>query len=400
MKAPIVLITNTCPFWGEAFLQNELRYIPQDQQVFLFPIHVGRAEPLPELNLPNVRVCVACPGVADRLLGLLHGMLAPFRNGELRRIFRKGAPVRNFAKAVKFSTRSDSRARAIYRRLKREGVSQPLFYSYWLYEAAYAAARVKRHYPGSVLVSRCHGYDLYAGRHPGGYLPYRPYLLGQMRLLCPISQDGVDYLSSHYPEYHAVRLSRLGTGDHGVCTAGRSQVTTVVSCSNLHPVKRVELLIQGLAQYDKPLRWIHFGDGERMEAVRYQVQSLPEHIRWELRGNVPNDELMAFYKTTYVDVFINVSSSEGVPVSIMEALSFGIPVVATDVGGTHEIVVDGYNGLLLPAQLAPRDIGQAIENVLAMDGLREQARTLWQERCDAAQHYGAFYEALAREATQ
>ncbi|NCO54621.1 MAG: glycosyltransferase, partial [Bacteroidetes bacterium] len=39
-----------------------------------------------------------------------------------------------------------------------------------------------------------------------------------------------------------------------------------------------------------------------------------------------------------VDLFINVSESEGIPVSIMEALSAGIPVIATNVGGTNEIV--------------------------------------------------------------
>ena len=38
-------------------------------------------------------------------------------------------------------------------------------------------------------------------------------------------------------------------------------------------------------------------------------------------------------------MFINLSSSEGIPVSIMEAQSFGIPVIATNVGGSGEIVV-------------------------------------------------------------
>ncbi|MFR4320263.1 MAG: glycosyltransferase [Blautia massiliensis (ex Durand et al. 2017)] len=44
---------------------------------------------------------------------------------------------------------------------------------------------------------------------------------------------------------------------------------------------------------------------------------------------------------------MNVSSSEGIPVSIMEATSFGIPGIATDAGGTKEIIRDKENGVLL-----------------------------------------------------
>lgn len=49
---------------------------------------------------------------------------------------------------------------------------------------------------------------------------------------------------------------------------------------------------------------------------------------------------MFCYSEHPVDVFINLSTNEGVPVSIMEAISFDIPIVATDVGGTSEIVTD------------------------------------------------------------
>ena len=41
MKRRIVLLTNTCPFGGEVFLQNELKWIPHDQPVSLYPIFSG-----------------------------------------------------------------------------------------------------------------------------------------------------------------------------------------------------------------------------------------------------------------------------------------------------------------------------------------------------------------------
>ncbi len=52
-----------------------------------------------------------------------------------------------------------------------------------------------------------------------------------------------------------------------------------------------------------------------------------------LRGGISNAEVFQFYRDNKVDLFVNASTSEGLPVSIMEAISFGIPSIATNVGG-------------------------------------------------------------------
>ena len=84
-----------------------------------------------------------------------------------------------------------------------------------------------------------------------------------------------------------------------------------------------------------------------MNQIKEMSRELPENIKIDFRGNVKNSDLLEVYKNNQFDLFLNVSLSEGIPVSIMEALSFGIPCIATDVGGTKEIVIDGYNGWLL-----------------------------------------------------
>lgn len=66
-------------------------------------------------------------------------------------------------------------------------------------------------------------------------------------------------------------------------------------------------------------------------------------------------------------MFINVSSSEGLPVSIMEACSFGIPIIATNVGGTAEIVQAGVNGILLKEQFETEVLKQAILRFAGME---------------------------------
>jgi glycosyltransferase involved in cell wall biosynthesis len=65
------------------------------------------------------------------------------------------------------------------------------------------------------------------------------------------------------------------------------------------------------------------------------------------------------------DVFVNASSTEGISLTILEAMSAGLPVVATAVGGTPEIVVDGETGLLVPAG-NPQALAQAILEVRSL----------------------------------
>ena len=68
------------------------------------------------------------------------------------------------------------------------------------------------------------------------------------------------------------------------------------------------------------------------------------------------------------DVYVNSSTSEGVSLSILEAMAARLPVVATRVGGTPEVIVDGSTGMLVPAR-SPDALTQAL-TVLAADARR------------------------------
>ena len=52
-----------------------------------------------------------------------------------------------------------------------------------------------------------------------------------------------------------------------------------------------------------------------------------------------------FYKN--LDVYVNTSIHEGIPMSVLEAMSYGLPVVAANVGGLPEIIKNGVNGFLI-----------------------------------------------------
>ena len=108
---------------------------------------------------------------------------------------------------------------------------------------------------------------------------------------------------------------------------------------------------------------------------------------------------MKIYAEKHFDLFINVSESEGIPVSIMEAMSFGIPVIATDVGGTSEIVENCYNGVLIEPEFIPGEVAGIIINLSNSDNsdMRSAARKSWEKKYNAVNNYRKFYEDLEKQ---
>jgi glycosyltransferase involved in cell wall biosynthesis len=108
-----------------------------------------------------------------------------------------------------------------------------------------------------------------------------------------------------------------------------------------------------------PVRALIVGGGRRMEEVRQSAESLGLGGVVHFLGPRPDvpDLLNA------MDIFVLPSSSEGLSLALLEAMAAGLPVIATAVGGTPEVVTDGENGLLIP----PRDAGSlaaALERLL------------------------------------
>jgi colanic acid/amylovoran biosynthesis glycosyltransferase len=120
---------------------------------------------------------------------------------------------------------------------------------------------------------------------------------------------------------------------------------------------------------------------------------LPSNVMVKFWGNVPNRTILDFYKHNCVDAFLNTSSSEGIPVSIMEALAHGIPVIAPSVGGIPEIV-HSQNGILLDQHPLPHQIANALENFMPdTDEVlqkRRAAQAMWREVYDADTNFERF----------
>ncbi|WP_248515207.1 glycosyltransferase family 4 protein [Salinarchaeum laminariae] len=148
----------------------------------------------------------------------------------------------------------------------------------------------------------------------------------------------------------------------------------------------------------------HDADREYAEALRQRVaesDSVAESDHdapVEFLGWV--DDMPSFYDR--LDAFVLPSRNEGVPGVVREALSMGLPVVATDVGGTREVVRDGETGLLI-APDAPIEIAAALRSILGNpDAARAMARrgqSLVEERF-SVEAYVDRYEAFLQEVAE
>jgi colanic acid/amylovoran biosynthesis glycosyltransferase len=366
-RSTLLLFTQNYPFGteGEAvFLRNEIQYLASGfEKIVVVPRRMAGDR----VELPG-RVVVE-EGYVRHLRS--RGTLAPAIRGS--GVFQRELRLRP---EVLFQPHSFRRlywsvAGAVMTREWLQSLtwlrpSDTLAYTYWLCNATLGLGLFRNLHPELVLVSRAHGGDLYECRHSNDYIPGRAECLGRVDRVYCISDDGRAYLSTRYPSVaDRVEVSRLGVESSGASTPASSDgVTRMVSCSFLVRVKRVALLLDGVAELgrrhpESTFEWTHIGDGPEMPSVRAELARLPSNCVGVLLGSLPNDQVLSLYRKGPWDVFINVSASEGVPVAIMEAMSHGIPAVATAVGGSPELV-SSDNGVLLPSDPNPGEIADGI----------------------------------------
>ena len=152
--------------------------------------------------------------------------------------------------------------------------------------------------------------------------------------------------------------------------APRSQPTgtpEVVGVGRFAYPKDFTTLLAALRLVEAPCHVRLAGDGPGLTEVTSALTRNGLSQRVELlgaRADVP--DLLA-----RSDVFVLSSRSEGFPVSVLEAMAAGLPVVATNVGGVAEAVVDGETGLLVPAADAEA-LARALERLVADGELRRR----------------------------
>ena len=382
--------------YGEPFIETELKCTAHLwQHVFLVRNH---DEPGVKRYVPenSTRLCLKAGSYNKwkkpiNLLAMVFRILvSEFWNSRQRRMF-----INHFRQTMSLLVSAISQAE----RLEQEGLikTDHVYYSYWFNEWNLVLSVLKYKRKIDSHFTRAHGFDLYEYNGKLNYLPLRHFCMKQTTIVYSVSETGANYLRNLYSRFtEKVKTAYLGTIDHGIGPlVPLDESLVVVSCGSLVKVKRTHLIIEILKNVNGKVKWYHIGEGLLRPELEQLAALLPDNVNWHFFSRLSQEELFYFYKSNYIDCFINTSVSEGLPVSIMEAMSFGIPVLATNVGGTKEIVIDNFTGKLLPVDFNPIE---AAHELSLFNEKFENKRKLIQDYCkekfNAYTNYTSFHKSL------
>ncbi|MDI6402665.1 glycosyltransferase [Balneolaceae bacterium ANBcel3] len=405
-KKDLILLTNAFPYSNaEVFLEKELPFLPDAfNRVFLLPLF---PEGTPRRYDERIILLSSSPPSLFPLFEFLRGIFCSttFFFEEWKR--SPGYPLS--LRKLYLIARTAGIAKRIEHRIEQAastyGIKNALIYSYWMNQGCIGGIfAAKRH--GWKVVSRTHGGDLYTERYPGNYLPWHQWKVQNLDAIMPVSRNGAMYLKNRYPGIQKkIFHQRLGVADLKPVshTPGSGNSLHIASCSSVIPLKRVNLILETVLSLKKILpehnvRWTHFGNGPLLKEIEAKAKAAhTDGLDIHLTGHIDNSKIPAYYHSEKVDLFINYSTTEGIPVSIMEAFSCGIPAAAPDVGGISELV-SSENGLLFDHEDTPEVVAHQIFTLFIEGGLSErgkQARNMWARDYDLSQNFTSFALFLA-----
>lgn len=397
----LVLLTSSYPFGkAENFLNDELPLLAENFRVItiLAGRRTEKARPVPA----NCEVLVIDPEQAEsiwrRLPLVVRALLREWR------LWSSPRKVKYMLASIAFYVKQASAIVKTARSALTDRQALPTcFYSYWLDYHALAAAQLSSSFPNSTAVSRAHGFDVYTERHPHNYLPFRTYLVERLDAVFPISDSGMSAL--HLLPTRRAKISTLRLGVTRLLSEEPEGSTTrchsIVSIGSLIPLKRIELITEALSRFNPGdnMQWHHFGDGP-MKRELHQLASGALKIPYTFHGHIRSSELRKFLSSVSgCAILINTSSTEGIPVSMMECMACGIPCIGTNVGGVSEIIEDAVNGRLMSANPTPLEVFQTLRQCIELgdkqwNDMCRQAYRTWDERYQAEKNFSLFAKRL------
>lgn len=401
MKTKLVLAANVFPYnSGEAaFIIPELKRLKKEYDITVIS-HADREQTkagyVQKEVLEGIKILhfpMPIITMADKMKALFSYLLSKDGRQEIVEICRGKSNIRErLYQSLSFYAQALSDQKEIH----KSGVVSPgepvIYYSFWNTYYCYSMVREKRKHKNVKIVSRFHGFDLYHERIPGGRQVFKHQMEAET--------EGLIFLGEFARKYYIEKVKADSTPEKklhvcplGIEAAGRkmpprqSQTLQLLSCSDVISLKRVEKIIDGLACVEEgEICWTHIGDGPELEKVKaYAAGKLEgkDNICYTFKGHMKHSQVLQYYETQQVDCFITTSSTEGVPVSVMEAMSYGIPVIATAVGGIPEMIAG--NGILLAAEPTAQEVGGAVTDILQMTDeyivwMREQSYVVWEQK--------------------
>lgn len=397
MKKRIILITNAFPFGkGEAsFILPELEVLKENYDITIISRNIIDDQ-TSELEFP-VDIYRYNSAVSSKQL--VKAVPKIFEANVIKELFKYVATPKKLISTMKFVLRAYHFSKFAFN--VREKYNQDVvFYTYWNDYATYGLARFRKNKKDKII-SRIHGGDLYLRPTNKYCLPLKKYIADNIDKLFFISQNGRDYFLNTYKPSDKDKLivCRMGTDDtNTLCKPSNDGCLRILSLSNITFGKRVDKIAEALGEInDINIEWTHIGDGEEEELATAAAQKHldnKENVKYNFLGRLPNCKVREYLTKNAIDVLLNVSYSEGLPVSMMEAASFGIPIIATNVGAVNEIVNDS-NGFLIDRDFQSFQLAELLTEFSKLSedskvSLRKNARDMWEQNYKAFENYKSF----------
>jgi glycosyltransferase involved in cell wall biosynthesis len=256
--------------------------------------------------------------------------------------------------------------------------------------AATAHARALADDMGVPYTFTAHGYDVW--RRPPDDLADRSRAAAAVITVSRANAVRLEALGAPPERLHVVPcgvdIDRFRPGRPG------SGAPRIVVVARLHPVKNLDLFLHACARLrdaGTPFAATIVGDGDERDGLVALRDSLDLGGHVAFAGAATQAQVAEWWRAA--DIGALCSSSEGMPVSLMEAAACGVPVVATDVGGVSELVAHGRTGLVVP----PGDVAAfaaALDALIADVPRREEMGRRARERAVADFSVGRQVDAL------
>ena len=402
MNNKLFFFTASFPYGtGEQFIETEIKYLSEHfNKIEIIPYSYGQSA-IKRVTPLNVKSSLPIMEISKTIVLLKEvfncGPVVPFLKELIRKkYYQSFAGLNNF---ILFSLRTRKiLSHKCIKSVLKEANQDCVLYFYWGTMSAAIIPFIRNSITPKVV--RFHGGDLYE------YLPenhfrffFRSELLQNISYAIFISEYGKNYLREKYSNINfKYKILRLGVEDNGFTESSNDGVLRILSISNVVKIKRLHIIAEAVKSAKINLEWTHIGNGPLLDELKNSVTNLSENIKVNFPGLLSNKEVLKYYNLNKIDLFINVSESEGVPVTIMEALSSGVPVLASNVGGVSEIV-DEKVGRLLPEGISPELLYKILEEYhnLTPDEkmiLKKNAKDRWSTVANAEKVYKEFAEFL------
>lgn len=401
--ANIVVFTDNYPYHTYIegiFVRPDLEALAREfDKVVVVPLQkVGNVS---EIGIPCVEVdtTLAEAAMSKRKLLRLPYLCSGFALSKMLPIIKE-SPASKIPAGAFYAMNASVGYSLIKKILKKRGLKpeDTLLYTFWFNHLAVSCALLHQKY-GYKMIGRAHRYDVYEKLENYRPASLRKMALGAFEHLFTVSKATQVYLQETYPEYKdVIGMRMLGSKkDNDILTqahAAQDQALTFFSSARATGIKNLFLNLDFVAAMARAyphlrIKWIHVGDGPLLGSLKEgakEKMASEKNLTVELLGFQTNDRVHEIYQKEKIDWTMLFSTSEGLGITLVESISYGVPALISNVGGMPE-VIDRSNGIVFEPEATVDDMVKAVGQYLASPELylklKRNAYESWQARFDS-----------------